>query len=284
MELLALSREGALLGDGGLGTALIASGLPLGQPGEVWNLDRPEAVGAVHAAFLRAGSQVIQTNTFGGNRPRLEAHGVADRFEVIQRRGVELAREQAQLAGARWVVGSMGPTGLPAATDPALVEAVFAEQARCLVAGGVDMLWVETMTSLAEARCALRGSLPAGAPVAVSLVVSDELRTLGDDRPLANAARTLADAGASALGVNCVGSAVALAALPKLLEAGRPVILAPNAGQPELLEQALRYPQAAEAFARAQAAAAVAGAAVVGGCCGVEPAFISALAARLARA
>lgn len=285
--LLAKRRAGRpLLLDGGVGSELIARGLaPDGSP-ERWNLERPEQVAEVHRGFVTAGSEVLQTNTFGGNALALARHGLADQVAAINEAGARLARE----AGPLRVAGNMGPSGLlfppQGEAEPDALERVFAEQATALAAAGVDYLALETMFDLREALSAVRGAATAGLPVTVCLTLvrteSGFQTPLGD--PLAEALQQLAAAGATAVGANCSGgSGDLLAATPALLAAtSLPVIVKPNAGLPEPTPGGFVYRQDPEDFARDVTAAARAGAAAVGGCCGAGPAFIAALARRLA--
>ncbi len=282
-----------LLLDAAMGSALIARGLARGRPPEAWNLERPEVVEAVHAHHLAAGSEVIQTNTFGGNELVLATHGLTTKMEALNRAGVRIARRAAEAAGGipRIVAGSMGPSGellAPAGSaDPDVLTEVFAGQAATLESAGADMLAVETMTDLREALCALRGALSAtGLPVTVCLNFERNEQgffTLMGDR-LEGAVARLADAGATAVGANCSGGSEALLeATPGLVRASPvPVIVKPSAGLPEVSEEGLVYRQDPQAFARDLAAAGRLGAAAVGGCCGTDHRFVAALAAQLA--
>lgn len=275
-----------LLLDGGLGTELIARGLPAGWPPERWALERPEALMEVHRAYVAAGCEAIHACTFGANRLRLAPFGLEGAFAELHRQAVALARA----AGPRWVLGDLGPTGhyRPPVGDGSLARwrAAFLEQGALLASLGVDALHVETMGDLAEARAALaalREAAP-GLPVLISLTFDRKRRgfftMMGD--PAEPALRALADEGAAAVGANCSvtsGDMCALAGLAAALPC--PLVLQPNAGQPEVLPGGLRYRQEPAAFARDQCAAARAGARVLGGCCGTTPAFLAALRAAL---
>lgn len=284
-------REGVVLLDGAMGTALMARGLAAGTPPEAWNLERPGDVRAVHAGYVHAGSVVVQTNTFGANPVALERHGLAGRMADVNRRAVDLAREAA--GPERLVAGSMGPTGslltpLGDATQAGLTEA-FARQAAALAEAGADYLAVETMMDLAEALCALRGARQAtGLPVTVCLTFERRRRgffTLMGNRP-ADCARALAAAGAVAVGANCsVGSDEMVELCAEFADASElPVVVKPNAGLPELADGRPVYRQAAGDFARDMVAVVEAGARAVGGCCGTDHTFIAALARALADA
>ncbi|HJN77750.1 MAG TPA: homocysteine S-methyltransferase family protein [Myxococcota bacterium] len=287
VDLAAVLAAPPVLLDGGMGSALIARGLRQGRPPELWNIERPEQVEEVHAAYIAAGSDVVQTNTFGGNEIALANCGLAERMEELNRAAVQIARAA---AGDRIVAGNIGPSGelLPpvGTADPALLKAAFARQAAALESAGADMLAIETMTDLREALCALEGALEAtGLPVTVCLSFDRKRRgffTMMGDR-LEEAAAVLADAGATAVGANCsVGSEVLLEATALLVAASSvPVIIKPNAGLPEVTPEGLVYRQEPGAFARDMAAAARLGAAAIGGCCGTDERFIAALARAL---
>lgn len=276
-----------LLLDGGLGTMLMARGLAPGAAPELWNRERPELVTAVHAAYLAAGSEGVHTNSFGGHPVRLAAFGLADRCEELNRAAVEAARA----SRARFVVGDLGPTGeyLPPVGhgDLDVWRAGFERQARALAEAGVDAFHLETMSDLREARLALAAarSVAPGVPVMASLTFERKRRgfftIMGD--PLAGSLRALVDAGADAVGANCSIASPDMADLARearRLVPGR-LAIQPNAGQPEMTVDGMRYSQEPAAFAGDLAPLAGLGVAALGGCCGTDPAFIAALAARL---
>jgi len=284
-----LWREPTVLLDGGMGSALIARGLVGGGCSELWNVERPDTVGAVHAGYLAAGSVAIQTNTFGGSAPALGSHGLASEMEALNRAGACIARRAVEQhgAGGRIVAGNIGPSGrlLPPVgdADPDELTDAFAAQAAVLSAAGVDYVAIETMIDIEEALCALRGARQAtDLPVTVCLTFEKRPRgfftVMGN--PLLRAAQILADAGADAVGANCsIGSAAMLEACSLLGAASPlPVIVKPNAGLPEMRDGRTVYRQSPEDFARDVAAMARLGARAVGGCCGTDERFIAALA------
>lgn len=278
-------RRKVVLLDGAMGTALMARGLPSGVPGEEWNLEHPEKVRAVHEEYLAAGSDVVQTNTFGGNPLRLAQHGLADRFEAINRTAARLAREAA--GTEHLVAGNLGPTGLmlpPVGDgDPEAFEAAFAAQAELLARAGVDYLSIETMIDLEEALCAIRGAKRGAPGLPVSACMVFEKKPRGFYSPMGNrpeaSMEALVEAGAILVGANCsMGSAEMLELTPVLVEAASvPVVVKPNAGLPRAEGGRVSYDQAPEAFANQVAAMADAGARAVGGCCGTDGRFIAAL-------
>jgi 5-methyltetrahydrofolate--homocysteine methyltransferase len=278
-----------LLLDGGLGTMLIARGLPAGAPPDAWTTARPEVLTEVHRAYVAAGSEAVHANTFGANGPRLARFGLADRAAELNAAAVALARA----AGPRFVIADVGPSGdfLPpvGTADPATLRAAFAAQGRALAAAGVDGLHLETMIDLREARLALEALLETAPAIPILVSLTFEQRRRGFFTIMGNALgpalRELAAAGAAAVGANCSVTSAAMGALAgeALAAVDCPLVLQPNAGAPELVDGAVRYRQAPEVFADDMAAVAAAGVRAVGGCCGTDPRFIAALRARLDR-
>lgn len=266
---------------------ILARGLARGHAPESWNEDRGADVTLVHRAYVEAGSEAIHTNSFGGHPARLARVGLAERCEVIQAAAVRLARA----AAARFVIGDVGPSGdyLPPVgrADPDEWRAGFERQGRALAEAAPDALHVETMSDLREALVAL-AALKAVAPqlpVLVSMTFARNKRgffsVMGN--PLVASLRTLAEAGADAVGANCTLSSpdmVDLAAESRAALAV-PLVVQPNAGQPQLAAEGVRYAQQPERFAEDMARVAALGVAAVGGCCGTDPGFIAALRARL---
>ncbi len=280
---LRLNQDRPLLLDGGLGTQLIAAGLEPGQPPERWVLEHPERVLAVHRAYVAAGSELIHPCTFGANRLRLRPFELEDRIEGLNRRAVELARQ----AGARWVVGDIGPSGeyLPPVGhgDPERWRETFEEQAALLASCGVDGFHIETMSDLREARIALNACqlVAPDLPVMVSMTFDRKRRgffTVMGDR-LGPSLQALAADGAAAVGANCSITSPDMRALAAeaLAAVEVPVVLQPNAGQPRVTPDGVVYDQDVDAFVLDVAAMAAAGVRVVGGCCGSDPDFIARL-------
>jgi methionine synthase I (cobalamin-dependent) len=289
--LLDLLKTRVVLLDGGMGTALMKAGLQPGTPGELWNLENPDAVRGVHAAYFEAGSDVAQTNTFGGNPERLKSYGLSDRFEEINAAAVRLAREAA--GPDRLVAGNIGPSGkfLPPVGDavPEALEEGYAAQAEVLARSGADYIAVETMMDLKEALLALLGVRRGAPDRPVSMCMVFEKKKRGFFSPMGDkpgdAARALADEGADLVGANCsMGSAqMREMAASMVLEGGAPAVMKPNAGLPETVGAQTVYRQAPEDFAADVLAMTEAGARVVGGCCGTDERFIAALHRALGR-
>lgn len=295
MSFAARLAEGpVVLLDGGMGSLLMARGLAAGAAPEQWTLDRGEEIEAVHRAYVAAGCDAVQTNTFGAHPLRLAAGGLAGLTSAVVTAATALARR----AGPRYVIGDVGPTGeyLPpvGSGDREEFRRGFFELGRAFAAAGVDALHVETMSDLAEAEIALAALLDSapGIPVCVSLTFEQRKRgffTIMGNR-LEEALPALAAAGATAVGANCTlasASFRALAATARSVWAG-PLLLQPNAGQPRFEEGRARYDQTPEEFAEDLAAIAADGPATgsnlgLGGCCGTDPRFLAALAASLRR-
>ncbi|MCB9849749.1 MAG: homocysteine S-methyltransferase family protein [Phycisphaerales bacterium] len=284
-----LLRDAPVLVEGGMGTMLMQAGLPPGAPGEQYLLDNPDAVEAIHREYAAAGVRVHITNTFNGNRLRLTRSGLGEHFEEINRIAVRVARQAAD--GQRLVAGSIGPSGemlAPLGPISALEAAdMFAEQAGILVDAGVDLLWIETMTDIAEAIAALNGCRRVwGGPISVSMTFSDTPR--GYYTMMGNAvedcAPQLENAGATIIGSNCQLTAegiIPLAAKFKELSS-LPVLIEPNAGIPEIHAGKVEYKDTPELFAKSAERLAELGVELIGGCCGTTPAFIAAARDRLA--
>jgi 5-methyltetrahydrofolate--homocysteine methyltransferase len=294
MDLLAALRERTLLLDGAMGTELISRGFRPGGPPEEWNASRPGDVAEIHAAYYAAGSDIVQTNTFGGSRHKLEAYGAAGRVTALNEAAAKLAvaLRDRDYPG-RLVAGDIGPTGTFVAplgdADPDDLRDGFEEQAAALVAGGVDLIHVETMFDLVEARLAVEGvrRVAPELPLMVSLAYKPSprgYRTMMGVDPQ-RAADTLLAAGATLVGCNCEITAEPMGALVEELReaSGRPVVAQPNAGAPRLEDGFTVYDETAEQFAGVVAGFPGHGAGIVGGCCGTTPAFIAALAAKLGR-
>src|SRR5947199_3953396 len=283
--------EGALLCDGAMGTVLYARGVPLDGCFDVLNLNNPRVVQGVHADYIGAGADAIETNTFGANRFKLAVHGLGSQGGEIKRRGARLGRDVGESAGGDvWVLGSMGPLGkylepLGAVTADEAREA-FREQAEALLEGGVDAFVVETFSDLAEIALAV-GAIRAitDLPVIAQMAFTDEGVTFMG-RPPAEVARTLRALGAQALGANCsVGSSTLYDVLERMVpeSGGLPLAIQPNAGLPSRIGERLIYLSSPAYMADYAGRMVAAGARLVGGCCGTTPAHTAAMRETLDR-
>lgn len=271
--------------DGATGTNLQRRGLPGGTPSDLWVMDRPEAVVQLHQDFLDAGADILLTDTFGSSRLHLEHIGLGDRFEMTNRRAVELLRQTIG-PGNALIAGSMGPLGemlQPYGTlEEAVAEQAYAEQARVLSEAGVDLLVIETQFDLNEAKAAVRGACSVtDVPVVCSFSYDRGTRTMMGVRP-AQMAAELSNAGVTALGINCGRSLEDnLKALQELRQAtSLPIWFKPNAGLPHTDEQGcLVYDVTPEMMADQVPQWIAAGARLIGGCCGTSPEHLKAIAA-----
>jgi 5-methyltetrahydrofolate--homocysteine methyltransferase len=281
-----LAEGRPLLADGATGTNLFEAGLASGDNAELWNATRPDAVRALHQAFVDAGADIILTNSFGGNRRRLALHGLEGRTRELNRLAAENARAVAKGARRSVVVaGSLGPTGDllaplgPLAEDEAV--AVFVEQIEGLLEGGVDVVWIETMSAPEEIRAAARAAGRLGTPYTATASFDTAGKTMMGLAPAAFAQLVGGfDPPPLAFGANCgVGAADLIVSILAMSEA-RPdavLIAKANAGVPQWRGAHIHYPGSPELMAAYAGLAVDAGARVVGGCCGTKPAHLAAM-------
>jgi len=280
-----------VLADGAMGTMLFAEGLQFGDPPEVWNLTHPEVVRRIHRGYLDAGSQILMTNTFGGNRKRLAIHGHERRVDELNRTAAILLRSEVQAAGGHALVaGDIGPSGEIMAPIGTLDEAeavdVFAEQASALVAGGVDLIWIETMSDLGEIKAAIDGvrRVAPEIPLVTTMTFDTRGHTMMGVSP-ERAAKALLAWGADAIGGNCGNGPDELIPVMEKMRAAEPgarLVAKSNAGMPELVDMRAVYRSDPADFAGDVGRMRTAGATIVGGCCGTTPAHLAAIAARVA--
>ena len=283
-----LMAPGVIVADGATGTMMMATGLPSGMAPEQWNLDAPDKVIALHRAYLEAGSELVLTNTLGGNSIKLELAGLADRMAEINLAAAELAR---QAAGKdRYVAGDIGPTGqlmqpLGPLTYEAAVE-TFAQQASALTQGGADVIWVETMSDLDEARAAVEGAMQTTElPVVVTMSFDHHRRTQMGVKP-SQAARTFWDMCVAATGGNCGKTLEDMEAVVQQMREAVPeaaLVAKPNAGLPQLVDLQTVYDTSPEEMAESARRLVTLGVKIVGGCCGSTPAHLAAIAAAVCR-
>ena len=289
-DLFALAASRTVIVDGAMGTQLQLAGLGLGECGSAWNLDHPERLTAIHAAYVEAGCDAVITNSFGANRWVLGRYGLDGRVEEVNRSAAQIARRAA--GDGTCVLGDVGPCGglLPplGAIDPGELLEEFTRQARALLDGGADGIIIETMTAVEEVTIAVRAARAAAAPFVIASLAFDHLpnglmRTMMGVAP-ERAAQAALEAGADIVGANC-GTSMTTGDFARVVEAirrvtDRPVIVQANAGTPELIDGRAVYSLPPEALADGMAEVVAAGASLVGGCCGTTPAHIAALARR----
>jgi methionine synthase I (cobalamin-dependent)/5,10-methylenetetrahydrofolate reductase len=281
---------GPILVDGAMGTMLYAAGASLDESFDALNISRPDMVLAVHRAYLEAGADLIETNSFTANRFKLEHFGFANRAREINRKAVRLAREAREITGSSALVaGSIGPSGRTLAPYGTLareeVRDAFREQIDALLEGGVDLLVLETMGSLAEITEAIAAAQEAcDLPIIASMTFAEDGRAIDGSTPGDVAERLLA-LGVAAIGANCsVGPQrllpVVEAMIRRLKEGPHPapvVACMPNAGWPAHVAGRVIYPSSPEYFADFSRRATEMGVRIIGGCCGTTPQHTAAM-------
>ncbi len=283
-----------LLLDGAMGTMLYDAGVSLDDCFDALNLTRPELVATVHRQYIAAGADIIETNTFGANRYRLEPFGLQDKVRDINRRAVKIAREEREISGRPVLIaGSMGPTARTLApfgtADPVAIRDVYREQVEALLEGGVDLLSVETIGSLDEMVAAIAAAREASdLPIVALLTFAEDGRTISGNTPEA-VVDTLFETGINAIGANCsVGPQRILPVLTAMRARAvaigwenLPLACMPNAGWPAHVGGRVIYPSSPEYFGAFARQAADAGIRLIGGCCGTTPDHTRAMRASL---
>ena len=272
-----------LLGDGAMGTMLQQKGLTSGGAPELWNVERPDIIRDIYQGYVDAGSQIIETNTFGGNRYRLALHGLQDRVYELNRAGAALAREVA--GDDILVAGSMGPTGeiMEPVGTLSYQDAVdaFAEQAAGLADGGVDFFLIETMSDLNEVKAAVEGcQRVSDLPIATTMTFDTNYHTMMGVSP-AQAMQELAAMGVKIIGANCGNGPDEIRRVIREMLAVRPegvyVYAQSNAGLPHYDHGHIHYDGTPEVMAELALELAGLGVDIIGACCGSTPEHIRAM-------
>ena len=267
-----------LLADGATGTNLFMKGLESGYPPELWNDEKPDVIRWLHQGFIDAGSDIILTNTFGGNRFRLTLHGAQDRVAELNEKAATIAGELAEGADRPVIVaGSVGPTGEIFVNAGGTLEydrgvQAFAEQISALAEGGVDVVWIETMSSTEEARAAVEAArqVAPDLPVVVTMSFDTAGRTMMGVKP-AELAAFARQHELFAFGANCGTGAPDLLVSTLEMTAAAPdaiVVAKANAGVPEFVDGDIVYSGTVDMAGTYARMARDAGARIVGGCCG----------------
>ena len=287
-----LATHDYLIADGGMGTMLMAAGLEQGDPPEMWNVLHPDRIRTIHRGYIEAGSQIVLTNSFGGTRFRLKLHKLQDRVFELNKAAAELARAEADAAEQPVVVGgSIGPTGEIMAPVGAMnydeAVAAFAEQAAGLAAGGVDVLWIETMSDVSEVRAAVEGCREAtDLPIVATMTFDTNGRTMMGVTPV-QAFTELSAMNLTALGGNCGNGPAEIEGVIQAMYATNqvyPFVAKSNAGIPEYVNGHLHYNGTPEVMADYAVKVRNFGARIIGACCGSTPAHIAAMREALANA
>ncbi len=274
-----------LLSDGAMGTMLNAGGVSFDQCFDGLNLSNPKLVGSIHQAYIEAGADIIQTNTFGANRYKLSEHELSDKVESINQTGVEIARNAASAFERKiFIAGDVGPLGVRLAPF-GRVQAeeafeVFREQIRALCLAGVDLLILETISDVVEMEQAIMAARKVcDLPIVASMTFTRDDRTLLGDGPL-QVAQTLNESGADVIGVNCSGGPAQILRILHRMRQALPEArfsAMPNAGWPERVGGRIMYPATPAYFGDYSKALRSAGASLIGGCCGTTPDHILAM-------
>lgn len=274
-----LAEKGSLLVDGAMGTELFRRGLGSGDPPELWNVDEPERVKSVHRAYVEAGSDIFLTNSFGGTHYRLALHKADDRVHELNKAAAELGQAvAAEFDRDVLVAGSMGPTGEllePMGTMSVMAcAAAFEEQAGGLAAGGADIIWIETMSSLEELEAAVTGARRAcDLPVVATMSFDTAGRTMMGVTGT-SAGELAAKLDITGVGANCGNNlADTEAAILEMLAVNPDLIVVSkgNAGIPEWHGTELHYSGTPEVMAAYAHRAKELGVKIIGACCGSTP-------------
>ena len=285
-----LAEKRYILADGATGTNLFSLGLQTGDAPEFWNADHPEKVTQHYQSFVDAGSDLVLTNTFGGNRYRLQLHNGEDRVSELNEKAASLLRKVADNTDRKVLVaGDIGPTGeIFEPTGTLSIEAAteaFAEQAQALANGGADLIWIETLSSLEEARAAFAGAKTTGLPIIFTMSIDTNGRTMMGvtAADIVNLAIDMLP-DLTGCGSNCgVGAAEVVAAMVNMKKTCEHAKVQPafvakaNCGIPEWVDGKIVYNGTPELMARYAQLAMDSGAQIIGGCCGTTPEHISAM-------
>ncbi|NHJ49278.1 MAG: hypothetical protein FK733_15930 [Asgard group archaeon] len=286
--ILDLINDRVVIMDGAMGSLLMEKGLPPGSPPDSWNILQPKLVQEFHKKYFNAGSDIVLTNTFGGSRLKLAAHNQDDKTEEINQQAVEMVKEICPENG--YIAGDIGPSGkflppLGKITVDDFYENSL-EQASILEKAGVDLFFVETMVDIKEAEVAVKAiKKVSNKPIFASITYQKTKRgyftVMGNT--VEDCIKTLEVAGASVIGANCtIGSDEMVDLVPQMKAvSSKPIIVKPNAGQPQLVQGKTFYPTSPADFAIDIKQMVAHGARVVGGCCGSNPSFIETITQKL---
>jgi 5-methyltetrahydrofolate--homocysteine methyltransferase len=276
-----------ILADGGMGTLLLALGLGRGVAPEMWNIEQPEKVRKIHRDYIAAGAQIILTNSFGGNRRRLSYHDLSERTRELNQAAAQVARLEAEAAETPILVGgSMGPTG--ALMEPLGdltfkgAKSTFEEQAGALIEGGVDVLWIETMSDLQEVLAAIEGcqAVAPNFPIVATMTFDTHGHTSMGISPQA-AMEAWGGLNLVAIGGNCGNGPAEIEAVIETMHKANPdaiLVAKSNAGAPRMEGDRQVYDASPEIMAEHALRVRDLGARIIGACCGSTPEHIRAMA------
>ncbi|MBA4410800.1 MAG: methionine synthase [Odoribacter sp.] len=274
-----IQKGRVLVSDGAWGTFLQKKGLKPGECPEAWNITRPDDVFDIAQSYIKAGSDMIETNSFGGNWFKLKGYGLEDQVFELNRTAAEISRKAA--GSDHFVLGSVGPTGkllmMDEVTEDELYKA-FKEQSIALEAGGADAIVIETMTDLEEARIAVQAAKENTAcevicTMTFDKILSGEYRTMMGISP-SEMTETLIEAGATIIGANCGNGIADMIGIVKEIRQVNetiPILIHANAGMPHYCDGKTTFPETPADMARRVKEITEAGANIIGGCCGTTP-------------
>ncbi|MDP3642410.1 MAG: homocysteine S-methyltransferase family protein [Bacteroidota bacterium] len=274
-----IQKGRVLVSDGAWGTFLQKKGLKPGECPEAWNITRPDDVFDIAQSYIKAGSDMIETNSFGGNWFKLKGYGLEDQVFELNRTAAEISRKAA--GSDHFVLGSVGPTGkllmMDEVTEDELYKA-FKEQSIALEAGGADAIVIETMTDLEEARIAVQAAKENTAcevicTMTFDKILSGEYRTMMGISP-SEMTETLIEAGATIIGANCGNGIADMIGIVKEIRQVNetiPILIHANAGMPHYCDGKTTFPETPANMASRVKEITEAGANIIGGCCGTTP-------------
>lgn len=277
-----LKSQGIIVLDGAMGTMLISSGIKTGEAPELWNDLHPEKIGAIHRAYIEAGARIITTNTFGGTSIRLKRFKLENRVKELNMKAAQIAKAEAdRVEDIVAVGGSMGPLGeliKPLGKiefDEA--KSAYAEQAKALAEGGIDVFWIETMGDLNEVKAAIEGIRSVSdLPISVTMSFDTHGRTIMGVTP-AKAVKLLMQYPLSSIGANCGSGPTELISAIKQMHDENPeltFVAKTNAGLPKMVDNKIVYDGTPDVMGEYAIAVREAGARLIGACCGSTPAHI----------
>jgi 5-methyltetrahydrofolate--homocysteine methyltransferase len=286
-----LTEKPFLLADGAVGTNLFMVGLQSGDAPELWNIEAPQKIHDLHRGFVEAGSDIILTNSFGGTAHRLKLHNAQSRVRELNLAAANIARAEADRVDRTVIVGgSMGPTGelmepMGELTHETAVAA-FKEQADALVEGGVDVLWIETLSATEEMAAAVEAAASTGHPFVCTMSFDTNRRTMMGIKPadyttFCQSLPTMPMGWGANCGVGAGEMLETLIGLKSTATSADIIVSKANCGIPEFKDGALTYSGTLDVMADYARLAADAGARIIGGCCGTSHAHLKAMAEAL---